>query len=110
MSDKATRPKRKTWKDRRCHHRNPPQTRIVYDFIHCDEPGCWREVLAACGLQKIDKDRDEAHQRAAEALRDLENLAAEAMREANRGGGEFEIEAELAEARAALAELDKVTR
>jgi hypothetical protein len=45
--------KRKTWKDRRCHHGNKPTVRIVYDFIHCDHPKCWAEVLARVGFRQI---------------------------------------------------------
>ena len=63
--------KRKTWRDRRCHHGRPPQTRIIYDVIHCEEPGCWREVLASAGLQRIDKKREEAQHQIVDALQEL---------------------------------------
>jgi hypothetical protein len=45
--------KRATWHDRKCHHGNEPVIRITYDFIHCERPECWEEVLAHVGfLQK----------------------------------------------------------
>ena len=55
--------KRKTWKDRRCHHGNKPTVRIIYDFIHCDHPKCWDEVLANVGFRRIKKNADERARR-----------------------------------------------
>ena len=48
--------KRKTWKDRTCHHGNKAEWRVTYDIIHCDEPGCWTEALRRLGLQMIPVD------------------------------------------------------
>ena len=42
--------KRKTWHDRKCRHGNFATTRCQYDFIHCDKPGCWDDVLRAVGF------------------------------------------------------------
>lgn len=50
QGEATPRPKRKTWKDRRCGHGNPPAFRITLDMIHCNVPGCWAEVVRSCGF------------------------------------------------------------
>jgi hypothetical protein len=46
---------KKTWKDRRCSHGLPPETRIQLDLTHCNTPGCLDEVLASLNLKFIKK-------------------------------------------------------
>jgi hypothetical protein len=46
-------PKRKTWRDRRCFHGKAPDYRVQLDLAHCKRPGCLDAVLAKVGLQRI---------------------------------------------------------
>ena len=58
MSEPTVKPKRKTWRDRRCAHGNTPEWRAEYDIVTCNEPGCFDLAGKRLGLQSIPKAPD----------------------------------------------------
>ena len=67
------------------------------------DPHAMQRLVA---LVELARDRGAALQQAREALKDLIPLARAAMNEANNDGGEYAIEDELADARAAITAID----